>query len=236
MTVPTGTPDFQSVTQQHNQVLVINEGQTLTPGTHTLFSGASAAWASFQIRCTLNTGQGILTINWFTDSGLTNGVGTDSWKLNNNRGLSMVYPVQAAFCTITFNNTAATNASVTSYVVGTQIPVEAIKYLVTSQTLEYISHTVAANTTEQVPVPFICRGPCWLYMNPADSSASLNMRVVAVDEAGNIVAQIMSAGFPASLFQGIGYVPDQPLALLLINSDAVNPHTFTGSFVIPNAG
>ena len=229
----TDSPDFQNVTQQHNQVIVLETG-SIPVGTSTLFSGASSAWASFQIRATTTVRGGVLTVNWFADAALTVGVGSDSWKINHLTGLSAIYPVQAPFCKITFTNPSTAPASGTIYIVGTQLNAESTKYLVSSQFLVEQALSVPLSGDTTFFPSFLARGDATLTINPHDTAGKLRYELQITDNLFNLVGVLIGPLLPTGLTQVNFVVPDQPLALDILNTDATTAHVTDVTLVIAN--
>lgn len=236
MTVPTGAPDWQTQTQQHGQVIVLVSNSPIAAGSTVLFSGASAAWASFQVRFTCQAFGAILTIDWFADAGLTEGVGTDSWNITHLTGLQMVYPVQAPYCRIKVTNNQTTAAIAgTIYVIGTQINVESTKYLVTAQTVLQTGITLAASGTNAYHPSFLARGNAQLTFTPTDATGKLSVSLFAEDQAFNHNATLYSNPGPTGQVTVPLQIPDQPLGLNIVNTDGAAPHSYDVALIIPAA-
>jgi hypothetical protein len=232
MTVSTGTPDWQAVTQQHNQVLCDNLAQSYAPGSNTLYSGAAANMSSLQIRVTCGGGYGKLKVSWYSDSGMTRLYGADEWMINTAAGLLCSYPVQAPFCVIEFDTTSAGDATISAYIIGTQIPSTRIEYLVTSQTIYVYDHTIDAGATENYYPEFLIRGNASLILESNDSSAVVETTVYMTDESGAATGYIMDALPLTDYFTAQFQIPDQPVMVELVNTDASNPHNVTVCLVI----
>lgn len=234
MTVPTGSPDGQAGTQQHGQVIIGRFLQPIAAGNTTLFSGASAAWASFQVRFTIQSFGAILTIEWFNDTALTQGVGTDTWNITHLTGLAMLYPVQAPFCRIHVTNDQTTAAITgTIYVIGTQINAERIRYIVTAQTVEQVAQTLLASASIAYHPAFIASGLATLTFTPTDALGKLSVSLFAEDEAFNHTGILYSNAGPTGQVVVQVSIPDAPLGVNIVNTDAGGPHSFGVTLVIP---
>lgn len=229
----TDAPDFQTVTQQHGDVIVIVSG-VIAAGTQTLFQGASSSWASFQLRATMNSGSGIFIVDWFADSAMTEGVGNDAWLVSAVCGLSAIYPVQAPFCKVKFDCTDTSAQSGTLYVVGTQIPAESIRYLTTAQVVQVLGATVAAGGEDIYNPGFLARGPATLAMNHLDATGKITFDVVTTDQHGNVTAFVIRVPGPTVDTQVNFYCPDLPLQVLVVNTDAVAGHPYDVMLTIPS--
>lgn len=234
MTVPTGSPDGQAGTQQHGQVIVGKFSAAIAAGVTVLYSGPSAAWASFQIRVTTQTFGCVFSVAWFADSALTQGVGTDTWNVNHSTGLSAIYPVEAPFCKISVNNDTTTAAITgTIYVIGTQINAEVIKYPVTAQSLLLTNIAVLASATNSYHPSFIARGGGLFTFTPSDALGKLNVAIFAEDDGFNHLGTLYTLTGPTAPVSVLLSFPDQPLGVNVTNTDGAGPHSFGLALVIP---
>lgn len=228
-----GAPDWQQAQQHHTQVLFNDDPATYPVGVTTKYAGPSSAWASLQVRCQANSGFGHVFIHWYTDAAFVNGVGVDTWAITPNTGVSMTYPVQAPFVRIGFSNTSAGNDSIVFYVVATQIPAQKVEYLVTAQTVYVLGGSAPANGNVLAFPAFVQRGPAQLLFQDTNASGKLGVSVRVLTDDSSEIAYIYAANPPQTLLVTSLYVPDQPLALNVFNTDAVNAHPYDLCFAIP---
>lgn len=227
----TGYPDFQSYPQWLTEPVVNLQAANLPNGTNVLYAGASPAFAALQIRATPNNGYGRLQVQWFLDAALTVGAGTDTWQVNAQTGLLIIYPVQAPYCKIVFITTSAAALGGLILVTPTNVPVPGAVSRANNIGIHDTSTSVAASATHLTIPPFLGQGPATWWVAPADTSAKLSLSVVATDETGAVVYTILDAGTPTAGTSFALTVPLVPIAVRAVNTDAAAAHVYSQSLI-----
>jgi hypothetical protein len=227
-----GYPDFQQYPVWSTGNIAENNPATLPVGTTELFSGPVTNFASVHIAVTVTAGQGKVVINRWNDAALSELVGSQSVRVNTSVAVDMIVPVVAPYISIDFSNTGAVTATADVFIGGSNIQTTGVVYPILSVLFFHQAAPVGHGSTDTFILPNITAGLAYLAIDPPDTSGMLTYKVIMQDESGNTLGTLIDAGAPTAFDSYNFAVPNEPIALIITNSDTVN-HNATVSLIVP---
>lgn len=229
----TDYPDWQTYPNAQSDNVFAAFSQTLTPGAHPGAIMPCVNWASVMIIVQPSAGAGQVQIGHFADALGTQQIDSDTWPVNANTALIVRTPLRGKFMRITITVTSAVNMVTQTWAEFLSTTSDRISFPVSQQNISDFAHALAANAQIIYSVGEISAGFAQFFFTPYDTAAKLQVTVLAVDELGNTGQLIAEFGQPAATINQLITVPDVIVSVLVINKDAVNPHTYDFSLTIP---
>lgn len=228
MTVPVfGHADFQSDLPWRSNNLFPSYNPTYPVGVTSTGIIPTIGWSSLRLRCTVLFGAGRVTVAWFADAAGAQGVGTDTWPVNPNTGLSVVIPVEGAFLQLSFNNTTGGNDGVINYAVLAQADSNVLSYPISASSAFGNSVSIPASSVFTAFPAFYAKGHGRLRLSPGDALGKLNASLENHDEVGTVLGILdQENGFTGAVQYDFPY-PDTLLRLVVTNTDAGAAHVLT---------
>lgn len=224
-------PPSEFVSLEPFSLVSLTAGQSQTIGPF-----AVGTYRSIIAGCRNITGQIQITVHFAADPAGLSLISGPTWMMNSAAALLTQVPVLGPYASIVIRETsgsAAASADVT--MVGTANSAQEISYPNQLGSHLWTAQSIAAGTATafQIPGP-IRKGTWYAYFKPADGTGSLLFQVGTVNAAGVVQSVIDDLGTPAATLRATGPAPDgtNMLAVIVTNSDAVNPHSFTGALTI----
>lgn len=229
----TDYPDWQSFPNAQSDNVFPSFTQTLTPGAHAGTIMPCVNWSSVMIIVEPSAGAGQVQIGHFADALGTEQIDSDTWLVNANTRLVVKTPLRGKFMRITITVTSAVNMVAQTWGEFLSAPSDRISFPVSQQNISDFAHVLAANAQIIYSVGEIAAGFAQFFFTPYDTTGKLQVTVLAVDELGNTGQLIAEFGQPTTTINQLITVPDVIVSLLVVNKDAVNPHTYDFSLTIP---
>lgn len=224
-----GSPDFLKYAQWQSANLVGTYTSVLSVGANPSGVFPSAAWSGAAFRVKPSIGHGSVVLEWWTDAGQTTQIRADSWAVNTSCGLEVRMPTFGPFVSanIMVTSTSAMTALTSLFLVNNAGP--EIEYPITQSAIHVSGKSVALSTTDTQTAPWIRKGLASLSYTPGDNSGKLQPTVCVLNADGTLNYPVMSIGAPVALFNQLLVVPDDLLALRVVNTDATAAHTYTAT-------
>lgn len=232
MTTPNGHPDFQAYAQWRGLNLLPTFSDTLAAGTYTFGPFLMTQWSAVWIRAFVSSGNGTFKINWWADSGMTLGLGADTFPISANTSLQCSLPISGPYMEITITSGPVSPLVLNHWVTGSNNnPGRPIFPIVTDQVID-LARSVPASTVFNRSPGFIAGGWGYILFNPNDATQKLTVEVFQTDQSGVVTARIWGPESPPVFVSQQFIIPAQPTIVRITNTDAAAAHSYDLYYII----
>lgn len=227
MTAPSGGyPDFQSYASFKGTPIVAASTHRPT-GIFTVGDMNLANYGSLNAFMQCTAGNGELQITWWTDSTKTTIVDKHLIPIIANVTIDLALPTLSSFVTIAVNAVAV--GGITESHMFT--PSNAIPPNIVSLSIPDMNgrngQALAALQVDSLLIDYVSPGQAFLSFSPADATGKLQVQVQAINKSNNVSFTIFNNPGPTVPINVPLLLPYTPVELVVTNTDAANPHTYT---------
>lgn len=169
---------------------------------------------------------------FFVDATQAQLCGSTAWTIRQGGGLSCYTPALGNFVVITLSTNDATGGTILYTFAPSNTPCSSARYNSSGALVEQFNQSIAANTTSNFSLQTVAEGPASVYFNDLAASTHLSFGVITVSDSGVRTGRILFVAAPATVFNGVLYVPRGPIAVQVVNNDGAAAHSFDASLVV----
>lgn len=233
MTTPTGHPDYQDypITQSGNIFPAFT--QNLAFGNTTTQVFAATNFQTLFLHVGFQTAHGTVQVNYFLDKNGAVSIDSDFYSLAAGMTLVKRLPLKGPYFSVTIRQAAAGVQTVFTWGILTAASIDRLTAPIGRQKVADTAHSLAASGTITYSFPVIVDGLSQMHFKPADTAGKLNVAVQEVNDAGAAQYTLWSATGPTAEVNQNVVLPDQPIVVVVTNTDAASAHTYDLALACP---
>ena len=219
-----GHPDFQDPAVWRGPV-TFGQAITVTTVSTTVVDTEVTNFASVVITATPPTNGVTITCAFYTDSTKALLASFQSWTLSAGARLEVIVPSMANFLEVRVTTAQAGNQNLSLVVLPTNLGVSRIAYPRTGNSTSALNQSIALSSSQAFVLPQVIEGEGYLYANPLDASAKLNLTVRHLAQDGTALSKIAQVtGLAAA--QDLEFLTStNPVDVLVTNTDGAAAHS-----------
>lgn len=216
-----GFPDDQQQPQWQSPLL-ISDSNTLGAGVLKTYTTLKVAnWQSTQIAATSNAGNGVFTLSWYADSGLTKLLGSKVFVIENQRPATVAYPNVGPYLSIQVT-AGSLGMTYTLYVNATNRSAPAWATAGGDILIEINSTNINPGALLTASAQTVYAGMAQFQLLTAASGWEANLKYKDINQADHIVnSWNTTVGTPAQPVNQLIMLPAFPLRLEVTNHAGV---------------
>lgn len=227
MTAPSGGyPDFQASPSFKGTPIVA--ASTVRPvGVFTVGDMNVANYGALNAFMKCTNGNGELQITWWTDITKTTQVDKHLIPIVAGVTIDLALPTLSSFITIAIN-TVSVGGMTESHMFT---PSNAIPPYITDMSIPDMAgnnnKALVALAADTLLVDYVVPGNAFLSFTPADATGKIQVQVQAINKSNQVSFTLFNNSGPTAPINVPLLLPYAPCQLVLTNTDAANPHTYT---------
>lgn len=194
---------------------------------------AVSSYASLSVAIVPTAGAGKLIVQHWTDAAGTMSAETDTYRFRVGAALVVRLPLRATYVQLTLEVTSGANLVASTWAALLNSSSERVTFPVGGQQAGTYDTVIAASAVDQWRMPAINAGNAMLSFLPGNTLGVLQVEVIAQDELGNRLYEIMFPVLPTAIFNQPLQLPGEVTIVEITNTDAANAHSYGVSLICP---